>query len=104
MASEAHQPEGVSAANAAETSLFRFRPSGFAETGRSTKSTLWVYESAAVAAHEILPAAVRKRYVMVKDEPGKSPSIRFLGAASDFMKTRQMGLYRVIGSRKRAEH
>ena len=62
-------------------------PSGFAETGRSMKSTGLpvdeirprAYESAAFAAHELPPEAVRKRHVVaaysastiVKAEPRK---------------------------------
>ena len=60
--------KGSSAANAAETSRFRLRPSGYAETGRSMKytckpvmkSALRAYESAAIAAHEIPPGGGTK--------------------------------------------
>ena len=72
MALQEHPYIGSSAADAAETSRFRLRPTGFAETGRSMKSTgkpedeirPRAYESAAFAAHELPPAAVRKRHVV----------------------------------------
>ena len=58
MALQEHPYIGSSAADAAETSRFRLRPSGFAETGRSMKSTgkavdeirPQAYESAAITA------------------------------------------------------
>ena len=62
--------KGSSAANAAETSRFRLRPSGYAETGRSMKHTgkpvmksaRWAYESAAGPHMNYRLSAVRKRH------------------------------------------
>ena len=64
-----HPYIGSSAADAEETSRFRLRPTGFAETGRSMKSTgkpvdeirPGAYESAAFAAHELPPTGSVKK-------------------------------------------